>query len=94
MLVYNLAEAIVLIDTETSVQVEEDSYREVGLEEVFKKVKNMKGVKKIAEITGPHDIVAWLESDDIEDITGEMVDRIRAFEGVKNTLTNVVVRSE
>ncbi len=90
----NLAEAIVLIDTETSVQVEEDSYREVGLEEIFKKVINLKGVEKAAEITGPHDIIAWLESDDIEDITDDLVDKIRAFEGVKNTMTNVVVRSK
>ncbi len=89
-----MAEAIVLIETETGVQVEEDSYREIGLEEVYRKITKISEVKHAAEITGPYDVMAWLEADNIEDITGNLVDKIRAFEGVQNTLTNVVVRSE
>lgn len=89
----DLAEAIVLISTETSVRVDKDTYREVGLKEIFEKVSGMEEVKNLATVTGPYDIIAWLEADDIEEITGPLVDKIRAFEGVRQTLTNVVVRS-
>lgn len=89
-----MAEAIVLIKTGTSVRVDEDTFREVGLADIFGEVAKMKEVKKAATVTGPYDIVAWIEADDIEEITGPLVDRIRAFEGVRETLTNVVVRSK
>lgn len=90
----NLAEAIVLISTETSVRVDEDTLREVGLGDIFEKVAGMESVKKVATVTGPYDIIAWLESEEIDEITGPIVDTIRALEGVKTTLTNVVVRSK
>lgn len=89
-----MAEALVLIETETSVKVEEDTLREVGLEEIFRKVAGMKEVTKAATITGNYDIVAWMKTDDIDEITGPLVDRIRAFEGVKKTVTNVIIRSK
>ncbi|KXA92026.1 hypothetical protein AKJ64_04240 [candidate division MSBL1 archaeon SCGC-AAA259E17] len=81
------------MSTETSVRVDKDTYREVGLKEIFEKVAGMEEVKNLATVTGPYDIIAWLEADDIEEITGPLVDKIRAFKGVRQTLTNVVVRS-
>lgn len=89
-----MAEAIVLIRTGTSVKVSEDTFQKVELGDIFEEVANMKEVKKAAEVTGPYDLIAWIEADDIDEITGPLVDRIRAFEGVRETLTNVVVRSK
>lgn len=89
-----MAEAIALISTETSVRVEDNAYREVGLGDVFERIAGMEEVDRIATVTGPYDIVAWLKHDDIDEITGPILDRIRAFEGVRKTLTNVVVRSK
>ncbi len=88
-----MAEAIVLIKTGTSVKVDENSFREVELGDIFEEIANMKEVKKAAEVTGPYDLIAWIEADDMDEITGPLVDRIRALEGVRETLTNVVVRS-
>lgn len=88
-----MAEAIVLVRTGTSVQVEEDAYRKVELKDVFEKVAKMREVEEVATVTGPYDIVAWIKAEDIEEITGPLVDEIRALPGVGETLTNVVVRS-
>lgn len=89
-----MAEAIVLISTETSVRVDEDAYREVGLGDVFERIAGMEEIDRIATVTGPYDIIVWLKHDDIDEITGPLLDKIRAFEGVRKTLTNVVVRSK
>ncbi len=89
-----LAQAIVLVSTETSMRVDEDTLREVSLEEIFDRIAGMEGTREIAEVTGPYDLVVWIEADHIEEITGPMVDKIRALEGVRKTLTNVVVRSK
>lgn len=89
-----MAEAIVLIKTGAGVRIDENAFREVGLGDIFEEVAKMKEVRKVATVTGPYDIVAWIEADDIDEITGPLVDRIRAFEGVRETLTNVVVRSK
>ncbi|KXB08412.1 hypothetical protein AKJ56_01405 [candidate division MSBL1 archaeon SCGC-AAA382N08] len=82
-----------MISTETSVRVDEDTYREVGLGDIFERIAGMDGIVKVATVTGPYDIVAWVEADDIDEITGPLVDEIRAFQGVRETLTNVVVSS-
>ena len=83
-----------MIETESGVQIEGDTYTEVELEEVFRNIVNLDEVKKAAEVTGPYDIIAWLEADDIEDITGDLVKKIRSFSGVGDSLTNIVVKSE
>lgn len=89
-----MAEAIVLISSETGISVEEDTYRELELKDIFEKIIGRKEVKKAATVTGPYDIVAWIESDDIDEITGPIVDEIRSLPGVRETLTSVVVRSK
>lgn len=89
-----MSEAIVLIETESGPKIEEDTYTEVELEEVFGKIADLEEVKSAAEVTGPYDIIAWLEADDVEHITEELVKKIRTFPGVADSLTNIVVKSK
>ena len=55
-------------------------------------LKDVKGVQTIYEITGALDILILAQSDSIHDIN-ELVEAVRACEGVKETTTYLVLET-
>jgi len=78
-----MSEAIVMINTD------------VGKEnEIFDKLNNMPEVKKIYLVYGIHDIIVFIEAENMERLRGLITDKIRKLDGVKSTLTSIVVVSK
>lgn len=61
------------------------------MEEVFDKINEMNNIEMAAMLTGPHDIMAMTKSDDIKEISEVLMKDIRDIEGVKKTVTCVVI---
>ncbi len=49
------------------------------------------GVKTAHTVTGPYDVITFVETDSIKDLGDSIVSRIQAIPGVLRTLTNVVI---
>ncbi|MDP8003122.1 MAG: Lrp/AsnC ligand binding domain-containing protein [Caldisphaera sp.] len=78
-----MSEAIVMINTD------------VGKEnEIFDKLSSMNEVKKVYMVYGIHDIIAFVEADSMDKLRGLITDKIRRLDGVKSTLTSIVVVSK
>ena len=48
-------------------------------------------VKAVNEVMGPYDVVVELETPEFDDVTAVLRERIRPIEGVRNTLTCIVM---
>lgn len=59
--------------------------------EISKKVTDIEGVKSVEAVAGPYDIVAMIEVDSLEKLTGAVFGRIRGVDGVTSTTTLIVV---
>lgn len=60
-------------------------------EEALHKVKQIEGVKDVALVTGPYDLIIQLEADDLK-ILGKIVsEKIQVIPGVTKTITCVVI---
>jgi DNA-binding Lrp family transcriptional regulator len=59
--------------------------------EVFRKVKELAGIKRVEAVAGPYDIVARIEVDSLEKLTKTIFGDIRSIPGVTNTTTLIVV---
>ncbi len=73
-------EALILITTDPGVMVE-----------VCEKIDEMNYIKNAAIITGPYDIMAMAEGNDLKQILGMLMNKIREMDGVRETVTNVVI---
>lgn len=58
---------------------------------IRKKVAGLENVKEANMLTGPYDIMAIVESEDIVDITNTLMGKIRDLSGVEETVTNIVI---
>ena len=54
-------------------------------------LKAVQEVRSINRVTGPHDIIAVIETVDLEAMGGFVEERIHSFPGVQRTVTCVVV---
>jgi DNA-binding Lrp family transcriptional regulator len=78
-----VSEAIVMINTD------------VGKEsDIFNKLNEMQEVKKVYMVYGIHDIIAFVEAESMDKLRGLITDKIRRLDGVKSTLTSIVVISK
>lgn len=59
--------------------------------EIFRKVKEVDGVKSAVAVAGPYDIVAKIEVDSLEKLTRVIFDDIRTIPGITNTTTLIVL---
>jgi len=73
--------AIILINTEVSAD-----------EEIFEKLKNIPEVKQVYMVYGLYDIVAIVESEDLNKLKDIVYNRVRSMPKVKSTLTMIVVK--
>lgn len=55
------------------------------------KIKNEKGVKHVKLVTGLHDIVAFVEAEDLTQLAKSILDKIQTTDGVARTITMVAV---
>ena len=54
-------------------------------------LKAIQEVRSISRVTGPHDIIALVETFDLEALGGFVEERIHTFPGVQRTITCVIV---
>ena len=59
--------------------------------EVRDQISAIKGVKDAHSVTGPYDIIARVEGDDVGVLGEFIVSRIQNVPGVQRTLTNIIV---
>jgi len=60
-------------------------------EEALQKVKQLVGVKEVALVTGPYDLIIHLEAEDLK-VLGKIVsEKIQIIPGVTKTITCVVI---
>jgi len=78
-----VAQAIVMINVD------------VGKEnEIFEKLLEIPNVKEVYMVYGIHDIIAIIEADTMDELRSLITEKIRKMDGVKSTLTNIVVMSK
>ncbi|MCU0605933.1 MAG: Lrp/AsnC ligand binding domain-containing protein [Candidatus Edwardsbacteria bacterium] len=58
---------------------------------VVKQLRKIKGVRQAHVVTGLHDIVAYVESASLNELTRLIISKIQGTKGVNRTLTCMVV---
>ncbi len=75
-----MAKAIVMINTD------------VGKEnEIFENLLKIPEVREVYMVYGIHDIIVVIEADTMDKLRNLITEKIRQMEGVKSTLTSIVV---
>jgi DNA-binding Lrp family transcriptional regulator len=59
--------------------------------EVAEKIKKIGGAEDVKTVTGPHDIIAYVAASSFKVLGDVVITKIQAVDGVKRTLTNVVI---
>jgi DNA-binding Lrp family transcriptional regulator len=62
--------------------------------EILKALVGMEGVKSAHAVTGPHDIIALVEGENLKSLSDVVLSRIRGVKGVIRTLTCMVIDIE
>lgn len=76
----HLPKALMLIQTKVGV-----------MDKVYEKVKKLAKVQRSAMITGPYDVMAIVEAENVGEITRELIENVRDIDGVKETTTNIFI---
>lgn len=58
---------------------------------ILEKILKIKNVKQASAITGPYDIIAEVEGEDLNSLGAVVLSKIRAIEDVETTLTCIKV---
>lgn len=58
---------------------------------VAKELKGLQGVRSVHVVTGPYDIIAFVEAKDLMTLTSTIVEGIHKIKGVIDTNTAIVV---
>lgn len=59
--------------------------------EVFDKIETLDSAKDVRIVTGPFDIVVFVEAEDMSTLTNTVVEKIREIDGVVDSNTAIVV---
>jgi DNA-binding Lrp family transcriptional regulator len=62
------------------------------VKESLSKIKATKGVGTAEAVTGPYDIVATIEAENIDEIGEIVTEEILSIEGIERTLTSIVLQ--
>jgi len=62
--------------------------------EILKALVGMEGVKSAHAVTGPHDIIALVEAENLKRLGEAVLSQIRGVKGVVRTLTCMVIEIE
>ena len=74
------AKAFILVETEIG-----------RTKEVVSVLKKMEGLKSVDTVTGPYDIIAVVEAEDLNKIGDLITGKIHAIEGISRTVTCLAV---
>jgi len=61
---------------------------------IAREIAQIPGVKTAHTVTGPYDVIAYVQADSIKVLGDFIVSKIQATTGVLRTLTNVVIDAE
>lgn len=68
---------------------------DIGKEETaFQKLLEIPEVREVYIVYGIHDLIAIVKADGLEELRQVVVQKIRRIEGVRNTITCIVVKRE
>lgn len=59
---------------------------------VYNQLKNYESVVQVDAVTGPHDVIAIVESSDVSTLGSFIINKIRTIDGVKDTLTCHIIK--
>ena len=59
--------------------------------DVAAKVQKIDGVKSVSIVTGPHDVIAVVETTDAKALGELLITKIQKIEGIDRTITDVVI---
>lgn len=59
--------------------------------DVYTKILKINGVKKAHTIAGPWDLIAFVESEEINTLGKTVISRIQNLKGIRDTMTCIVV---
>lgn len=59
--------------------------------QILKKIAKIKGVQQAVAITGPYDIIAEVEEEDLDSLGKLVLSKIRSIEDVEGTITCIKV---
>lgn len=59
--------------------------------EVVERVRDIQGVEKADDVTGPYDVIVQAEAEDINALGALVVARVQRLEGIARTLTCPIV---
>jgi len=62
--------------------------------EILKALVGVEGVKSAHAVTGPHDIIALVEGENLKSLSDMVLSQIRGVKGVIRTLTCMVIDIE
>ena len=58
----------------------------------YKTISRIQGVKAVYPVTGPHDLIAQVESETLEELSDLVMTRLRGVDGVTQTNTSIVLK--
>jgi DNA-binding Lrp family transcriptional regulator len=61
---------------------------------IAREIAQIPGVKTAHSVTGPYDVIAYVQAESIKVLGDFIVSKIQATPGVLRTLTNVVIDAE
>jgi DNA-binding Lrp family transcriptional regulator len=61
---------------------------------IAREIAQISGVKTAHTVTGPYDVIVYVETESIKVLGDFIVSKIQAIPGVLRTLTNVVIDAE
>jgi DNA-binding Lrp family transcriptional regulator len=53
--------------------------------------RKIKGVKSVAVVTGPHDVIAYVEAADAKALGEVLIAKIQKIDSIAGTITDVVI---
>ncbi len=59
--------------------------------EVAARAQKIEGVKSVAVVTGPHDVIAVVETTDAKALGDLLITKLQKIEGIVTTITDVVI---
>lgn len=59
---------------------------------ILNTLKNLPTIVQVDAVTGPHDIIAVIESQDVSSLGTFIVDKLGTIDGVKDTLTCHIIK--
>jgi DNA-binding Lrp family transcriptional regulator len=59
--------------------------------DIYAKITKINGVKTAHTVTGPYDLIAFVEAEDINLLGKTVISRIQNLNGIRDTMTCIVV---